>query len=250
MDFIQIIIIAVVAFLSAGLSAVAQGGGTYIIIPMLLAMGVPPATVVASLNVSNMGFVLGSIAGLKGVKVKDWLTVGYMTVIGILVGFFVPIILTKINADFYSIVIGILLIIFTPIMYFKPFGLKPTRPTKNSKLLGYFLLFVNMVIARVAIKVGALFSFVLCRYIGMTVLEASLARKYSGLVSGTLVAIWVAVAGFVNWQLAIVLTISALSGSFIGSKILVTKGNEWAAKVMVLAMLISGVILIINIVNK
>ncbi len=107
-----------------------------------------------------------------------------------------------------------------------------------------------MIIARIAIGVGALFSYVLCRYIGMTVLQASLARKYSGLVSGIFVAIWVAVAGFVNWQLATVLTISALSGSFVGSKILIKKGNEWAAKVMVLAMLVSGVILLINVLNK
>ena len=78
----------------------------------------------------------------------------------------------------------------------------------------------------------------------MTVLEASLARKYSGPVSGTLVAFWVAVAGFVNWQLAILLTVTALTGSFLGSKILVKKGNEWAGKVMILAMLISGAILI------
>lgn len=250
MDFIQIVIISVISFFAAGLSAVAQGGGTYVIIPMLLSFGVPPATVVASLNISNMGFVLGSIAGLKGIKVKDWITVIYMTIIGIVTGFFVPIILTKINTDYYSIAIAVLLIIFTPILYFKPFGLKPTKPTKKSKIFGYFLLLLNMIIARIAIGVGALFSFVLCRYIGMTVLQASLARKYSGLVSGVFVAIWVAVAGFVNWQLAIVLTISALSGSFIGSKILVTKGNEWAAKVMVLAMLISGVILIINVIKN
>ncbi len=134
MDFIQIIIIAVISFLAAGLSAVAQGGGTYVIIPMLLSFGVPPATVVASLNISNMGFVIGSIAGLKGIKVKDWITVIYMTIIGIVTGFFVPIILTKINADFYSIVIAVLLILFTPILYFKPFGLTPSRPTTKSKI--------------------------------------------------------------------------------------------------------------------
>lgn len=250
MDFIQLIIIAVISFLVAGLSAVAQGGGTYVIIPMLLSFGVQPATVIASLNISNMGFVVGSIAGLKGIKVKDWLTVVYMTIIGIVTGFFVPIILTKINADFYSIVIAVLLIIFTPILYFKPFGLNPSRPTTKSKIIGYFLLLINMIIARIAIGVGALFSFVLCKYFGMTVLQASLARKYSGLVSGVFVAVWVSVAGFVNWQLAAVLTISALSGSFVGSKILVGKGNEWAAKVMVIAMLVSGVILIINVINK
>ena len=244
MDFINIVIIAISEFLVAIFSSVAQGGGNYIILPLMLGVDVTPVAASAALTVSNLGFSSGNILGLKGVHVKDKQTLLVLMVLGSLTGLGVPFILAHMSSYLYSLIIGIFIILITPIMHFKPFGVESTETTNKQKIKGYMLLALIFVVARFTLGVGALFTYVLSRYCGHSVIEANLTRKVAGLVGSSVTAVGVIVAGFVNWPITISLTVSSILGGYIGARIVVKKGNAWTAKVLSITMLASGVILI------
>lgn len=245
MNFIQIFLAGIAEFLVAIFSSIAQGGGNYIIMPLLLIIGATPIAANATLSVSNVGFSLGSIAGLRGIKIKDRLTLAVLMAISTITGLFVPFIIAKMNLHIYSIIIGFMLLVLAPLLYKKPFGVVSFNATRKSKIIGYILLLLLTIIARFTLGIGALFSIVLCKYCGLTVLESNLYRKVTGLFAGITVSIGVILAGFVNWPLTIGLTVASVLGAFVGARISVKKGNKWTSNVMTITMFVSGIILII-----
>ena len=196
------------------------------------------------MSISNIGFTAGNIAGLKGIKLNDKLTLVVLLTTSVITGLFVPYILAHINISFYEIVLGIFLVLLAPILYKKPFGLVEHSVTPKTRLVGYGLIILLTIMARFTLGVGALFSLVLCRFCGLTVLEANLTRKVSGLISGLVVAVGVSLAGFVNWPVTVGLCISSVLGAYIGARLTVKKGDAWTSKALTITMFISGLVLI------
>jgi len=248
MDFIntQTLVISIAEFIVAIVSSIVQGGGNYIILPLMLSFGIAPVTANAALSLSNLGFSAGSVIGLKNEKIQDKNTLLVLMALGGITGLFVPFILVHMDAEYYGIFVGCFLFIIAPILHFKKFGVVSVETNTKQKIKGYILLTILFIVARFTLGVGALFTYVLCKYCGLTLLEANKTRKVSGFAGGTITTIGVIFAGFVNWPITIGLTLGAIIGAYIGTKITVKKGNAWTAKALTITMLISGVILIIT----
>jgi uncharacterized membrane protein YfcA len=244
MDFIQYIALAIITLAVSIIGSLAQGGGNFIMLPLLLMFGLSPAVANGTLTVGGMGFVAGSIAALRKIKISNMRALVAMTSTGVVSGLFVPLILARINGDIYSLVIGIMLFGLAPVLYKKPFGQVSTQVRARHEVYGAFYLLLLFVTARLTLGVGALFSLVLCKYFGLDVFEANAVRKYSGLISGIFTTAWVTLAGFVDWHVAAVLIPVSVIGAYIGNRLLIKKGSKWAVKAMIFAMVFSGFALI------
>ena len=66
---IELVIIFAATLLVGILSAIAGGGGGLIMTPLLIFLGLSPAQSVATGKISGLSLSLGSIRGMKGVKV-------------------------------------------------------------------------------------------------------------------------------------------------------------------------------------
>ncbi len=244
MDFITYTALALTAFIVAILSSIAQGGGNYIITPLLLSLGIPPTVANGTIIISGLAFLSGSLAGFKDVKIADKSVIIVFTTMSIISGLYTPFLLARLNAEWYSLGIGIMLLALAPVVYFKPFGVAEKQVTKRHKYKGYFWLFWAELIAGFTLGLGFIFSYILCHFCGLNALQANMARKYAGFFSSITTAFVVTFAGFVNWHVALSLAVGSGAGSYIGTRYSVKKGNLWAAKILVVSMVFSGAVLI------
>src|SRR5688500_963408 len=72
---LEIFLVAIIGLITSFLSNLSGGGGSMIILPALLAMGIPPLTAIGTNKLGSVGLVIGSAFSAKGKQVvrKDYL---------------------------------------------------------------------------------------------------------------------------------------------------------------------------------
>ncbi len=167
-----------------------------------------------------------------------------MAPIAIVIGFTLPFLFQAIDSVLFQRVMGVMILGMTPLLFVKP---RPRADGTQRKLAGYSTYTVVLWLqAMFSSGIGSLANYVLTLLLGTTKLEANATKRA---VTATLVPItFVALllGGFVVLSIGIVGMISMFIGTHVGSKIVVKKGEKFAAVGMAVVGAISGIALLVT----
>ena len=232
--------------LVAGTLNVIAGGGSFLTIPLLIFMGLPP--IVAN-GTNRVGILCQNIAASWSFQrhgVVDWQYVRWATlpaIIGALLGSKVAIV---IGDEIFKNVLAILMITVTLWTLWDPLKHKAAgekvKPFNRKALVGGFFL-VGIYGGFVQAGVGFLV-LAATTLAGLDLVKGN-AVKVLSILAYTLISLAIfAWEGKVDWTLGLVLAAGTMVGSQIGVHLTVLKGHRWIKKVVTVTVIIMAIKLI------
>jgi uncharacterized membrane protein YfcA len=248
MEAWQLIIYGSVGFFMSILSGIAGAGGGFIMTPLLILLGLTPAQAVSSGKFNGLAVTIGSLSGLRTYRGQiSKKKVGAIMLLAFAVGLIVPFVIKSLESRVYRISLGVILLLMIPLMIYKKLGIKPRQPSLIQKGLGGILLTISLFLQGVfSGGLGSLVNIVLMGMLGMTAAEANITKRWSQLILNTTIIFGVLGSGLIIWRVVAVAIIASLTGSYIGGRLAVKRGDAFIVNVMLVLMLISGLILIIG----
>jgi uncharacterized membrane protein YfcA len=245
MEILPYIFIAIVGFVSGIVSGITGGGGAMLMIPAFIFTGLPPQAAVATAKLSGLGGDFGGLSGFlrSGHIRKDIVKV--MIPVAVIVGLITPLVFAAVESKGFQIALAIFMILMLPTLFIKKKTLK--RPTHKHKTVGYFLytgvLFLQGIFSG---GVGSLAVYVLTLLFGTSKLETMATRRVIVAVLSPISLAALFVGGFLNIGLGIAGLIPVFIGTYIGTKIVLKRGETFVSVVMAITILISSAILLIT----
>ena len=217
-------IIGLVAGIVSGLG----GSGGMILVPTLIAIGMPPQLAVGTTRISSLGsFALMSFRFNKAKKIK-WEVMPKLVAISIIFAILGTFITLSASGIFIKITIVSIVLIVAPISLFhKDFGLKPRKVSPKETLTGYISFAITMIISGMVGMSSALESFIGIRFLGLTVLEAHATFAASWAVPAFLTSIIFMFTLPIDYAIALVIFINMAIGGYIGSHVAVKIDEKW-----------------------
>ncbi len=242
MDFIPYTIIAFIGVLSGIMSGISGGGGGMIMIPAFVLVGLPPQTAVATGKMNGLGASMGglSVFSKSGHIRKDILKV--MIPIAILIGITTPFVFSKIQNKDFQIILGCMLIIVGPLSL-----LKKTIATHGKKhtTLGYTAYSIVLTLqALFGSGVGMLAVYVQKYLFGSTSIQANATKRAISSVLTPITFVALLIGGYVSLGYGLVGFASVFTGTHIGSKIALKRGDKFVSIIMCFVSVSSGVALV------
>ncbi|MBI5975091.1 TSUP family transporter [Staphylococcus canis] len=240
MDFITMLIISVLGFIAAFIDAVVGGGGL-ISIPALMAVGLPPATALGTNKLASaFGALTASISFIRARKVNRQLI--YMLF---------PLV-------FISSICGAFIATTIPTQYFKPLAIvmlfivllytllkkdwSKQKPIHSISKVGLSLAFFILIMIGfydgfLGGGTGSFLMFVLL-LIGFDFLKAAGNAKVLNFGSNLGALLLFMFLGRVDYSLGIVMALSMIIGSYMGSKFAIKKGISYVRLLFIAVTLI------------
>ncbi len=243
MEPLSLIIVGVVGLVAGVLSGIGGGGAGMIMIPTLIAVGLPPQVAVATAKMNGLGSAIGGLSAFRksGHLRKDILKV--MVPIAVLVGLITPFVFVQIDSTLFQIILGILLIALVPSLFLK--NKITNQRSKKHKVAGYTA-YTGVITLQSLFGSGAgsLALFVLTLLFGTTKLEANATKRAVTAVLTPITFVALFIGGFVWLSFGLVGMISMLIGTHIGARVAIKKGEKLATTIMGLTVAAAGVVLI------
>ncbi len=231
----------VVAFVLSILSGAAGAGGGFIMTPMLIIFGLSPAQAIATGKLSGLTISLGSLHGMRKHRVKNKRLIYIVMAMALVVGLLTPQIIVSLDSDVYKRLLGIVLFLMVPVLLLhKP---KPEHHVISTpvKVAGFILLVAALVLQAIfSGGLGTLVNIVLIAMLGLSPLDANVTKRYSQVLLNFVIVLGVSRSGLIQWDVAIWGVLTSLSGSAIGSRIAMKKGDEFVKKLLVLFVIIAA----------
>lgn len=246
MSDLQLVIYGSVGFIISILSGIAGAGGGFVMTPLLILLGLTPAQAVSSGKFLGLSVTVGSLSGLREYRGKvSKRSIGLVMVLAFLVGLVVPFVIKTLESRFYQITMGVILLLMIPLMIYKKMGIKPREPSRAQKGLGGILLTISLFFqGTFSSGLGSLVNIVLMGMLGQTATEANITKRWSQLILNVTIIFGVLGSGLIIWRAVAVAILAGLSGSYIGGRLAVKKGDGFVVNVMLVLMLVSGLVLI------
>ncbi|MCK5915802.1 MAG: TSUP family transporter [Deltaproteobacteria bacterium] len=234
--------------LVAGCLNVIAGGGSFLTIPLLIFMGLPP--VVAN-GTNRVGILCQNITAsysFQRHKVVDWRYVRWATVpavIGALIGSKVAV---TISDEMFKNILAVLMITVTLWTLWDPLKKRldseEEKPFNRTALtIGFFFvgIYGGFVQAGVGFMVLAATTMA-----GLDLVKGN-AVKVLSILAYTVISLAIfAFEGKVNWGLGLILACGTMLGSQIGVHLTVLKGHKWIKKVVTVTVIIMAIKLIVS----
>jgi len=234
----QTITIATVVFYIAEVYGTIIGGGGFLIQPVLIMLGIPPATAIASDVTASIGGEIGAISKLHKHGHVSWQHAIWIvpgTICGGIAGSYL---LNYLPANFLEKMIGVLGICMVLYMIFgKRDGLSEHPLPKHWRALALLIgLIIGTYMGVSGAGSGTLASILLVAIMGFVHLKALGTRKVF-LFSAKAAAIggyfW---AGLLEVKLLIPMFFAALLGGYTGSHIALKIGNIWLKRIFIVVV--------------
>lgn len=242
----ELIIFGIVQFIAAILSGAAGGG--FIISPLLMVLGLSPATAIATAKMGGVGLGIGTSSKFYGKKLASRKTVIIFSLLGIftaILGSFLLIEL-KDNQDLLQKAVGlVILFIGIPMIYLKNMGLHKKNRSRPIKIIGTVLIGIsNIFQTLLSAGVSIIQMTIFMSLLGMTALSASATRRAMQLTSALVsLAIFIP-AGLINYRFGVVSLVTALCGGYIGAHLAVKKGDKFIINILAITSAALAVYLI------
>ncbi len=244
----QIIAVFFVSLIASAFSGMAGGGGGFIFLPFLIAVGLGPQQAVATLKLAAFGTSFGSIAAFKRKSFEDKRLLFFLLALTIPIGLFVPHIFKAISSKHFQLVLAVMILAMIPVVLSEKNGLAKRQTNKFKKAVGGVLIAAVFFLQGVfSGGVGSLNNVVLIYFFGLTTLGANAIRRVAVMALNTIVvAALIAGTSFIVYKLAISGLFGGLIGSYIGTRIAIKKGERFAEYALAVFMFVSGVFLILG----
>lgn len=236
---LQVLVLGLASFVVGILSGISGGGAGLVMMPLSIAVGLPPQTAVATMKMAGLGSAFGGLSVfVKSGHVRTDI-VKIMAPIAIVIGLATPFIFKSIDAGLFQNMLGIILLVMAPTLFIKK---KNLHPSKHKQGLGYVLYSgILSLQALFGAGVGTLANFVLTLLFGTTKLEANATKRAVTAILAPLTFTGLLVTGFVSLPHGLALLIGSFTGTHIGSKIAVKKGEDFVTYAMVILAIVSGI---------
>ena len=234
--------------LMAGTLNVIAGGGSFLTIPLLIFMGLPP--IVAN-GTNRVGILCQNITASWSFQrhgVVDWKYVRWATgpaVIGALLGSKVAIV---IGDEIFKNILAVLMIAVTLWTLWDPLKHKnneeESKPFNRPALMGGFFL---VGIYGGFVQAGVGFMILAATTLAGLDLVKGNAVKVLSILAYTFISLAIfAWEGKVDWILGLVLAAGTMVGSQIGVHLTVLKGHKWIKKVVTIVVIVMAIKLIVS----
>lgn len=239
----EYIAVGLAAFVVSIGSAIAGGGGGLVITPLMLLLGFPPQTVLASSKAAGLGINLGAIT--KFIKHKDvirWRWAGLFSAVAVVAAVLGTQLVFVLEAEALKTLVGLVTVGLVPVIYFnRAAGNRRRQPSRWQRIIGVGLYLVIMSAqAGLGSGIGMLLMFVLMGPLGFDALGANATKRVAGLVLVVVSFTIFAFSGYMNWLLALVLAVSTLAGGYLGAHCAVKYGNRLVKRALLAAAFIIG----------
>jgi uncharacterized protein len=218
-----------VAFLSSILSGIAGSGGSFIMAPYWLVIGLTPAQGAASGAFMALGLGGGSLAAFKGSShvPKDKRVIIGLLIITALTSVIGPFFLNRINTETFAPILALITILSLPLLFISRSSIKVGR---HSRLFGW--IFLTLTLLASSFITSSAFSIVLAvlllQVFELSVLQSTVIRRMIGLIQSLVIFIVLASLGNFIWQHALAGLVGGIAGSYIGTKIAIKQGEVFA----------------------
>lgn len=235
--------IAVMSFFVSIGSSIAGGGGGFVMTPLMILVGFPAQTVLASQKAAGIGINTGAMTKfIRHKGVIHWKWAGVLSVAAIIASLIGTRIVFIFDTVTLERLVGLATLLLVPLIFFNRKIGKDTRVKSNiEKALGAFLYFVIMTFqAGLGAGIGTMLMFVLMGLMGLDALTANATRRASGFVLVATSFIIFIFSGYIDWLLAIIMGVTMFAGGYIGAHLAVKHGSGLVKNALVIVSIISA----------
>jgi len=233
----------------AGFVNTLAGGGSFLTIPLLIFMGLPPTVANAT---NRVGVFLQSLTATRQLHshgvfpVRFSLLVAIPAVLGSVLGTYAAMVISEAAFKKY---LAVFMILMTLLTFFKPAAL-PARPVGHYRFgrwVMLWLLFFGIGLYGGFIQAGVGFLIIAAMSLSGYDLVAGTATKSFVILLLTCVSLaifWV--GGKVQVVPGLALGAGSMLGAFVGSHVTVTRGNGFIQKFVVAMVILSAILLLVK----
>jgi uncharacterized membrane protein YfcA len=235
--------ISFIAGIAAGFMAAVTAGAGILNIPVLIFLGLPANSAIATNALATMGVIASSLPKYYKAK-KVRMAVGLkLTPLAIIGGFIGAKALVRTDASALETVVGVLLLLLIPVILLNPKkGLKVVKEGRDMVVFGYVLYFAIMVYAGfLGAGAGVFAMYTLVYFFGMTYLQAKSTISVPGIFLTLTTFTVFLLHGLVNFELGIPMTIGSYIGGAWGAQAALKKGDKWVRLLFVIVVILSAI---------
>lgn len=241
------VLVFVVGAAASTLSGMAGGGGSFIITPFLILIGLTPQQAVATGKFGSFGLSAGAVAAFRSRFLENKKFSLFIITLSTLCGLVASLLLRSINNRSLQLVMGILMLAMLPFMVMKNRGLSRLGVSSVGKSAGTVLLTAVLLLQGILSGgIGSLVSAIFIIFFGLSALEANVMKRKSSIVLNTVVVVALFGSGLINFSYGFAGMAGGLIGGYAGSRIAIKKGENFARYALMLFMSVSGVWLIVS----
>ena len=234
--------------LVAGVINTMAGGGSLLVLPVLIALGFPAPVANGTLRV---GVLLQSAAALVPFHargVREYALVGRLAIPILLGAAAGTALATRLSDDVLRPVFGVLLALWAVVLVFKPgrFGTGKEQPEQPRPLTHLLAFGVGAYGGFIQAGVGFPLLALLITHLGYPVVRAN-AAKVALVLAFTLVSLpMFALAGQVAWREGAALAVGSMIGGWLGSRWQLKSGESIVRWFVIVMVAISGVAMVVS----
>ena len=245
MEFLPLVTFALALGMGV-LSGMSGGGGNFVMLPYLIAIGLTPAQALATSKFAGLGTAVGTLTVFKGKHLVDrrylfpFMTITFAC--AIVAGYLIP----QIDSAIFQKVIAIALLLMVPTLFINKGRFQPGARSQGWIVAGFIAYtLASIVQTLIGAGLGTLVTLVLMYLFGMEPIRAMATKRVTQTVQAVVLFILLALQGLVVWVHAIAGGLGSMIGTHIGTEIAIKKG-AWFVKIMLaIVMGISGVALLL-----
>ena len=239
----QIVAVFFLTFGASIFSGMAGGGGGFIVLPILIALGLSPQQAVATNKLSAFGIGFGSIAAFRRKSFANPKLLAFLVVLAAIISLFVPHIFRQLSGKSFQIILAIIILALIPIVLSEKSGLKQQAASLSQKAVGTVLVSVVLLLQGIfSGGMGSLNNVLLISFFGLSALQANAMRRVVTLALNTFIVIaLIATTHFIIYKLALTGMAGSFIGGYLGSRVAIQKGEKFAKYALATFMLVSGI---------
>ncbi len=224
-------------------SGMAGGGGGFIVLPILIALGLSPQQAVATNKLSAFGLGFGSIAAFKKKSFSNPRLLAFFVGLAALVSLFVPHIFRQLSGKTFQLLLAIIILALIPLVISERSGLEQKATSTTKKAIGTLLIIIVLFLQGLfSGGMGSLNNVLLISFFGLSALQANAMRRVVTLALNAFIVIaLVATTHFIIYKLALAGMAGSFIGGYLGSRVAIQKGEKFAKYALATFMLVSGI---------
>jgi uncharacterized membrane protein YfcA len=236
------IVLVILTGIAAGFLNVNAGGGSLIVMPMLIFLGLPSAVANGTNRIALMVQNIIAISNFRSKGFFDWklnITLALPAVVGSLIGSNLAI---SMPAELFNKILAVVMLIVLALIIWNPQSKLKTKKEslkKKDKIIGAIIFFfIGIYGGAIQAGVGFIIIAALTLITGFSLVRINSMKVFIVAIYMALSLLIFIINGKVNWLYGLSLSVGNGVGAYIGSNFSVKKGDKWVKVILVVAIIL------------
>lgn len=224
---------------AAGILNVVAGGGSFITLPILIFLGLPPTLANATNRVGIFFQNIGAVWGFNRYAVLDWSSFKWAALPATLGTFLGVWMAVNVSDDFFRKTLALVMVGLTVLILHRPVeGRNPDLPLDGARLALTAVAFTGVGVFSGFIQAGVGFLILAATSaLGFDLVRGNAIKVLCILISTALSLILFSIQGMVEWLPGLALALGTTAGGLIGVRLTVLKGQRWLRAVITITVI-------------